>query len=141
MDTYRVRELEFNPIIEPQKRKGYTFEKSIDWDFFEAIDEEFENDNTNVASSSTAAAVTADPASRSRTVNRNRRGQQNKRGKKLKYKAPLSSSVWNCDGEIVQTPAVHVKMHCQLLKIFAPGFDVEKFIGNNNKVSGPINNK
>lgn len=31
------------------------------------------------------------------------------------------TSVWNCDGEILQCPQIHVKVHCQLLPVFARG--------------------
>ena len=31
------------------------------------------------------------------------------------------SSVWNCDGEIVHCSEVNVKVHCQLLPVFARG--------------------
>ena len=33
------------------------------------------------------------------------------------------TSVWNCDGEILDSPKIHVKVHCQLLPVFARGPD------------------
>ncbi len=33
----------------------------------------------------------------------------------------LKKSVWNCDGEILENPQIHVKAHCQLLPVFARG--------------------
>lgn len=33
------------------------------------------------------------------------------------------SSVWNCDGEIVEEPAINVKVFCQLVKLFARGIE------------------
>ena len=31
------------------------------------------------------------------------------------------TSVWNCDGEVLSTPEIHVKVHCQILPVFARG--------------------
>ena len=36
-------------------------------------------------------------------------------------------SVWNCDGEILNCPQIHVKVHCQLLPVFARGPDWKKW--------------
>ena len=33
------------------------------------------------------------------------------------------TSVWNCDGEVLNTPEIHVKVHCQALPVFARGPD------------------
>ncbi|XP_021364917.1 ceramide kinase-like [Mizuhopecten yessoensis] len=32
-------------------------------------------------------------------------------------------SLWNCDGEILETTNLHIKIHCQLIKIFARGIE------------------
>lgn len=31
------------------------------------------------------------------------------------------TSVWNCDGEIISEPAIHVRVHCQLISVFGTG--------------------
>ena len=31
------------------------------------------------------------------------------------------TSVWNCDGEVLNSPAIYVKVHCQTLPVFARG--------------------
>ena len=31
------------------------------------------------------------------------------------------TSVWNCDGEILDCPKINVKVHCQMLPVFARG--------------------
>ncbi|XP_035676887.1 ceramide kinase-like [Branchiostoma floridae] len=36
------------------------------------------------------------------------------------------NSVWNCDGEIIDQPAIDVKVHCQLIKLFARGIEETK---------------
>ncbi|XP_015786759.1 ceramide kinase [Tetranychus urticae] len=41
-------------------------------------------------------------------------------GSSSKYQVS-NASVWNCDGEIINEPALHVKVHCQLLPIFGNG--------------------
>ncbi|CAI9715932.1 ceramide kinase-like isoform X1 [Octopus vulgaris] len=33
------------------------------------------------------------------------------------------NSVWNCDGEVIGSPSVHVQVHCQLVKLFARGIE------------------
>jgi ceramide kinase len=33
------------------------------------------------------------------------------------------TSVWNCDGEILPNPKIIVKVHCQVLPVFARGPD------------------
>jgi ceramide kinase len=35
-----------------------------------------------------------------------------------------SASVWNCDGEVINEAAIHVKVHCQLITLFASGIQV-----------------
>ncbi|XP_054164301.1 ceramide kinase-like [Oppia nitens] len=37
----------------------------------------------------------------------------------------MNASVWNCDGEVVDEAAIHVKVHCQLISVFATGIDVQ----------------
>ena len=34
-----------------------------------------------------------------------------------------SKSVWNCDGEILPDPKIRVKVHCQILPVFARGLE------------------
>ena len=34
------------------------------------------------------------------------------------------TSVWNCDGEVLSTPEIHVKVHCQILPVFARGPEI-----------------
>ncbi|XP_014667629.1 PREDICTED: ceramide kinase-like [Priapulus caudatus] len=36
-----------------------------------------------------------------------------------------TTSVWNCDGEIIKEPAIDVRVHCQLVKIFGRGIEEE----------------
>nr|XP_046919718.1 ceramide kinase-like [Dermatophagoides farinae] len=124
IDSYRVREFEFNPIVEPtHKRKGYMFEKSIDCDFFDTFEEcdyGYEsaiNDEINI-----------DRVSKNSYKSNIQRQKQSNR----KKRCILSSSVWNCDGEIVNDPAIHVKIHCQLIELYAPGFDVGRLLANGN---------
>lgn len=107
MDSYRIREFEFNPIIEPQKRKGYTFEKSVDFDYFDCVDEnDMDSDGTM-------------RKSHSKNINKSRKNQ-----------CSSKPSVWNCDGEVVNDAGIHVKIHCQLVSLFAPGFDVDRLISH-----------
>ena len=35
----------------------------------------------------------------------------------------VRKSVWNCDGEILPDPKVRVKVHCQILPVFARGLE------------------
>ena len=35
----------------------------------------------------------------------------------------VKKSVWNCDGEILPDPKVRVKVHCQILPVFARGLE------------------
>nr|XP_006120479.1 ceramide kinase isoform X1 [Pelodiscus sinensis] len=35
----------------------------------------------------------------------------------------LSNSIWNCDGETLDSLAVEVRVHCQLIKLFARGIE------------------
>nr|QFF91272.1 ceramide kinase isoform 2 [Potamotrygon motoro] len=45
------------------------------------------------------------------------------------------TSCWNCDGEIIEHAAIEVRVHCQLLRLFARGIEMlssEK--GNSNSV-------
>lgn len=35
----------------------------------------------------------------------------------------LNTSVWNCDGEVVNEPSVTARMHCQLVNIFGRGYE------------------
>ena len=104
VDTYRVRQFEFNPIVEPHKRKGYFYEKQVDFDFFEQFDQEDNEAKVNKVS------VGVSESSKKR-------------------RPALSSSVWNCDGEILNEAAIHVKLHCQIVNIFATGCDVEQLLG------------
>ncbi|KAI2797144.1 hypothetical protein BLOT_011121 [Blomia tropicalis] len=116
VDTYRVREFEFNPIIEPHKRNGYTFEKEIDYDFFDAVDEAADEMNQN-------GTELSKKKSRS---NKGKIGSRSKRNANANYS--LGSSVWNCDGEVTKEAAIHVKVHCQLIQMFATGFDVDRLL-------------
>lgn len=34
-----------------------------------------------------------------------------------------SSSAWNCDGEVLSSPAIEVRVHCQLVRLFARGIE------------------
>ncbi|XP_035233366.1 ceramide kinase-like isoform X2 [Stegodyphus dumicola] len=38
----------------------------------------------------------------------------------------LSTSVWNCDGEVVNEPSVTARVHCQLINVFGRGFEDRK---------------
>jgi ceramide kinase len=38
-------------------------------------------------------------------------------------KDEVDKSVWNCDGEILPDPKVRVKVHCQILPVFARGLE------------------
>ncbi|KAK3592499.1 hypothetical protein CHS0354_026620 [Potamilus streckersoni] len=40
------------------------------------------------------------------------------RHKKLR---PQRSSLWNCDGEVLENPVVNARVHCQLVRLFARG--------------------
>ncbi|CAG5117023.1 unnamed protein product [Candidula unifasciata] len=33
------------------------------------------------------------------------------------------SSVWNCDGELVENPSLYIQVHCQLIKLFGRGVE------------------
>ncbi|XP_043352325.1 ceramide kinase isoform X2 [Dermochelys coriacea] len=35
----------------------------------------------------------------------------------------LSNSIWNCDGETLDSSAIEVRVHCQLIKLFARGIE------------------
>uniref|UniRef100_A0A2K5D5U6 Ceramide kinase n=1 Tax=Aotus nancymaae TaxID=37293 RepID=A0A2K5D5U6_AOTNA len=35
----------------------------------------------------------------------------------------VSSSSWNCDGEVLHSPAIEVRVHCQLVRLFARGIE------------------
>nr|XP_023487113.1 ceramide kinase [Equus caballus] len=35
----------------------------------------------------------------------------------------VSNSSWNCDGEILNSPAIEVRVHCQLVRLFARGIE------------------
>ncbi|XP_074593043.1 ceramide kinase [Brevipalpus obovatus] len=61
-------------------------------------------------------------------------------GSSKKYKVS-DASVWNCDGEVISEPALHVKVHCQLVPLFGNGGenrDLGKngsfFLSSKNKV-------
>uniref|UniRef100_T1IWA5 DAGKc domain-containing protein n=1 Tax=Strigamia maritima TaxID=126957 RepID=T1IWA5_STRMM len=43
---------------------------------------------------------------------------------------PVRSSMWNCDGELVVEPAIHVKVYCQLIRLFARGIEADYFDSN-----------
>ncbi|XP_067944520.1 ceramide kinase-like [Watersipora subatra] len=36
---------------------------------------------------------------------------------------PVALSTWNCDGEIIEEPNIDVRVHCQLVKLFARGIE------------------
>ncbi|XP_012511042.1 PREDICTED: ceramide kinase isoform X1 [Propithecus coquereli] len=36
---------------------------------------------------------------------------------------PVSSSSWNCDGEVLHSAAIEVRVHCQLVRLFARGIE------------------
>lgn len=36
-----------------------------------------------------------------------------------------SRSSWNCDGEVMHSPAIEVRVHCQLVRLFARGIEEE----------------
>ncbi|XP_042907783.1 ceramide kinase [Parasteatoda tepidariorum] len=38
----------------------------------------------------------------------------------------MNTSVWNCDGEIINEPSLSAKIHCQLLNVFGRGFEDRK---------------
>ncbi|XP_031550608.1 ceramide kinase-like [Actinia tenebrosa] len=44
-------------------------------------------------------------------------------GPAKKSRGNASKSTWNVDGEPVEEPGVHVRVHCQLIKIFARGIE------------------
>ena len=115
MDVYRVREFEFNPIIEPHKRKGYFFEKQVDYDFFETFPES-SNELTD------SNQETESPCAMSTNSKKRRIGGKS-----------LSSSVWNCDGEVINEAAIHVKVHCQLVTMFAAGYDVDRLLADHER--------
>uniref|UniRef100_A0A2K5KD37 DAGKc domain-containing protein n=1 Tax=Colobus angolensis palliatus TaxID=336983 RepID=A0A2K5KD37_COLAP len=35
----------------------------------------------------------------------------------------VSNSSWNCDGEVLHSPAIEVRFHCQLVRLFARGIE------------------
>lgn len=123
MDVYRVREFEFNPIIEPHKRKSYYTEKKADCDFFDAFSEadRAETGDTMSVEHQSGVASLGKGASSSSTAN-----------KKVRRAGgySLSSSVWNCDGEVINEAAIHVKVHCQLVTVFGAGCDVHELFAD-----------
>ncbi|KAG8183096.1 hypothetical protein JTE90_010919 [Oedothorax gibbosus] len=38
----------------------------------------------------------------------------------------LSTSIWNCDGEMINEPAIAAKVHCQLINVFGRGYENRK---------------
>ncbi|ESO84380.1 hypothetical protein LOTGIDRAFT_168829 [Lottia gigantea] len=46
-----------------------------------------------------------------------------KEGRSQLRPATIRNSVWNCDGEILDHPNLHVKVHCQLIQLFAGGIE------------------
>ncbi|KAK6177295.1 hypothetical protein SNE40_015422 [Patella caerulea] len=48
---------------------------------------------------------------------------RNKEGRSQLRSPTIKNSVWNCDGEILDHPSLHVKVHCQLIKLFAGGIE------------------
>ncbi|XP_023558322.1 ceramide kinase [Octodon degus] len=36
---------------------------------------------------------------------------------------PASGSSWNCDGEVLHSPSIEVRVHCQLVRLFARGIE------------------
>ncbi|GFU44082.1 ceramide kinase [Nephila pilipes] len=38
----------------------------------------------------------------------------------------LSTSVWDCDGEMINEPSITAKIHCQLINVFGQGFENRK---------------
>lgn len=121
MDVYRVREFEFNPIIEPHKRKSYYTEKKSDCDFFDAFAEadRAETGDTMSVDHSGGASLGKGVSSSSACNKMRRAGGYS-----------LSSSVWNCDGEVINEAAIHVKVHCQLVTVFGAGCDVHELLAD-----------
>lgn len=96
------------------------FEKSVDCDFFDTFEDDYGNES-NINNDMDVNRVTK----KSSKIQRQKQSNNKKR-------CVLSSSVWNCDGEIVNDPAIHVKIHCQLIELYAPGFDVGRLLANGN---------
>lgn len=123
MDVYRVREFEFNPIIEPHKRKSYYTEKKSDCDFFDAFAEADRAEMGDTMSMEHHSGVTSLP-----------KGASSSSSNSKKIRRPggysLSSSVWNCDGEVISEAAIHVKVHCQLVTVFGAGCDVHELLAD-----------
>jgi ceramide kinase len=49
------------------------------------------------------------------------------RAKEFRYNSAdgnnVKKSVWNSDGEILENTEIHVKVHCQILPVFARGIE------------------
>ncbi|XP_064632079.1 ceramide kinase-like isoform X2 [Lineus longissimus] len=46
-------------------------------------------------------------------------------GEQRLRRSSTHNSVWNCDGECLDQASVHVKVHCQLIKLFCRGIEEE----------------
>ena len=40
------------------------------------------------------------------------------------HKNKTTTSVWNCDGEVLSHAEIYVKVHCQILPVFARGPEI-----------------
>ncbi|KAL8566237.1 hypothetical protein ACOMHN_046738 [Nucella lapillus] len=49
-------------------------------------------------------------------------GSGSSSGRLMKH-SPSQNSVWNCDGELLEHPHLHIQVHCQLIRLFARGVE------------------
>lgn len=96
-----------------KKKKAYTFEQSFD-NLFD------ENSNTS------AECILKTKKQQQQQIPKSEAKHDKKSGKDETWSSSSSempSSVWNVDGEVINEAAVHVKIHCQLITLFATGVD------------------
>lgn len=152
VDAYRVREFSFTPTVELTKRRGYTFEKDVDFDEGDVAVNDgggidymgtstMTSDHLHHSSNNNHQAVVG-TSDNGTTILRRESSAINGGGRRVsvsqlignnkrrdsKRLSPTNVSVWNCDGEVLDDASVHVKVHCQLVTIYATGFDAASLV-------------
>ncbi|XP_070192354.1 ceramide kinase-like isoform X2 [Littorina saxatilis] len=93
IQVYRVREFQFRPAFDPEEEGGEEEGQA-------AEEEDLRSRSDGAASLSSTG------------------GSQ----KSLKH-SPSQNSVWNCDGEVIDHPKLHLQVHCQQVQLFARGVE------------------
>ncbi|XP_076447595.1 ceramide kinase-like isoform X2 [Babylonia areolata] len=116
VQVFRVKEFEFQPAYDPEERGEGTVGREVE---VEHSPDPYKLGMGPSAPSLSRGSSQVSGSSRVSGSSQVSRGS----GNQLMKHSPSQNSVWNCDGEVLEHPNLHIQVHCQLISMFARGVE------------------